>query len=94
MYKQQINEYVTLVQKRKSSEKEKTITNSITNYIPHHGVTNAQNLEKLRVVFDASAKFKNALNKRILLDNLVSVLLKFRKGIYVLFIKLMYVVKT
>ena len=88
MYKQQIDEYITLGHARKLSKNEKTTTTSITshiivpNYIPHRGVTNVNKPGEVRVVFDASAKFRNtSLNEHLLpgldlLNDLVSVLLK------------------
>ena len=67
MYKQQINEHIALGQARKLSEKETATKTSITNYIPHQGVTNVKKPGKVRVVFDASAKFKNtSLNEHVL----------------------------
>ena len=80
MYKQQINEYIALGDARKLSENETAAKTSITNYIPHHRVTNVNKPGKVRVVFDASAKFKSkSLNEHLLpgldlLNNLVSVL--------------------
>ena len=88
IYKQQITEYIALGHARKLSENETATTTSITNYIPHHGVTNVNKPGKARVVFDASGKFKNKLlNEHLLpgldlISNLVSVLLRFRKGKY------------
>ena len=58
--------------------------NNITNYIPDHGVINQHKPDKLRVVFDASIKFKgNSLNDYLLvrpdqLNNLVSTMIRFR----------------
>ena len=57
-----------------------------TIYIPHHGVYNKKNVDKIRVVFDCSATFKgHSLNQRLLqgpdLTNaLVGVLCRFRKN--------------
>lgn len=54
-------------------------------YIPHHGLYHPQKPDKLRVVFDASAKYKgNSLNDHLLsgpdlLNNLNGVLLRFRR---------------
>ena len=62
--------------------------NNITNYIPDHGVINQHKPDKLRVVFDASIKFKgNSLNDYLLvrpdqLNNLVSTMIRFRLGKY------------
>ena len=55
-------------------------------YIPHHGVYNKKNVDKIRVVFDCSATFKgHSLNQHLLqgpdLTNaLVGVLCRFRKN--------------
>ena len=54
-----------------------------TNYIPHHGVKNANKPRKVRVVFDAGAKFQStSLNKNLfkgpdLLNTLIGVLIRF-----------------
>lgn len=54
-------------------------------YIPHHGVYNAQKPDKIRVVFDCSAKFKGfSLNESLLqgpdlMNSLTGVLMRFRK---------------
>ncbi|KAG7511271.1 hypothetical protein JOB18_045843 [Solea senegalensis] len=54
-------------------------------YIPHHGIYHPQKPDKLRVVFDASAKYKgNSLNDHLLsgpdlLNNLNGVLIRFRR---------------
>ena len=65
----------------------KNITD-ITNYIPHHGVIHPKKPGKLRIVFDAASKFSNtSLNSHLLkgpdlLNNLVTVLMRFRQGYY------------
>lgn len=54
-------------------------------YLPHHGVTNVNKPDKLRVVFDCSAKFHDqSLNDQVmqgptLINSLVAVLLRFRQ---------------
>ena len=54
-------------------------------YLPHHGVYHPEKLNKIRVVFDASAKFQGiSLNQALLpgpdlTNNLISVLLRFRR---------------
>ena len=54
-------------------------------YIPHHGVYHPKKPEKIRIVFDCSAVFKNhSLNQHLhqgpdLTNNLVGVLCRFRK---------------
>ena len=56
-----------------------------TNYVPHHGVKNVNKPGKVRVVFDAGAKFQSTpLNKNLfkgpdLLNSLIRVLIRFRK---------------
>ena len=78
--------FVGLALKGLSMEEAKS-NNGITNYIPHHGVLNLHKPGKARVVFSASAKFHNiSLNNNPLpvvdfLNNLISVLLRFREGV-------------
>ncbi|XP_070569421.1 uncharacterized protein [Ptychodera flava] len=54
-------------------------------YIPHHGVYHPKKPEKIRVVFDCSAKFQGVSLNNLLLqgpdltDNLLGVLLRFRQ---------------
>ena len=80
MYKSQINGYITSGQAKLLSPEEKNNTSFITNYIPHHRVLNISKLDRVRVVFDASAKInKTCLNGNLLpgidlLNNLVSVI--------------------
>ena len=70
------------------SPEEKNNTSFIANYIPHHGVLNINKPDRVRVVFDASAKINktclsdNLLRVIDLLNNLVSVITKFRNGKY------------
>ena len=70
---------------RKLSEEESKPT-AVTNYLPHHGVVQPHKPDKIRVVFDATAKCNNtSLNDHLLpgldlLNNLVSVLIRFRRG--------------
>ena len=60
----------------------------VTNYVPHHGVTNIHKPGRVRVVFDASAKYQGtSLNANLLpginvLNNLVNVITKFQTGKY------------
>ncbi|XP_057294522.1 uncharacterized protein LOC130623032 [Hydractinia symbiolongicarpus] len=83
-YRLQVKEYIALGHARKLSDFEKNQTSDITNYIPHHGVVHPNKPGKVRVVFDAAAKYKGiSLNDNLLpgpdlLNNLVSVLLTFR----------------
>ena len=88
MYKSQINGYITSGQTKLLSPEEKNNTGFITNYIPNHRVLNINKPDRVRVVFDASAKInKTYLNGNLLpgidlLNNLVSVITKFRNGKY------------
>ena len=88
MYKSQINDYITSGQAKLLSPEEKNNTSFIANYIPHHGVLNINKPDRVRVVFDASAKINktclsdNLLRVIDLLNNLVSVITKFRNGKY------------
>ena len=88
MYKSQNNDYITSGQAKLLSPEEKNNTSSITNYIPHHGVLNINKPDRARVVFDASGKInKTFLNDNLLpgvdlLNNLVTVITKFRNGKY------------
>ena len=88
MYKSQINDYIRSGQAELLSPEGKNHTNSIANCIPHHGVLNINKPDRVRVVFDPSAKInKTCLNDNLLrdinlLNNLVSVITKFRNGKY------------
>ena len=61
---------------------------SITNYIPHHRVTNVNKPGKLRVVYNEAVEFNNtSLNKNLLkgldlLNNLIGILLHFHRERY------------
>ena len=65
---------------------EKTSTTPIINYIPNHAVLNQHKPDKVRVVYDAAANYKNcSLNDHLLkgpdlLNNLVSIVIRFRLG--------------
>ena len=86
MYITQIKEYLNLGYARKLTNSEKLKLSDITNYIPHHGVIHPHKPGKVRVVFDAAAKYKGtSLNANLLpgidfLNKLTSVLTRFRKG--------------
>ncbi|XP_039902265.1 uncharacterized protein LOC120742861 [Simochromis diagramma] len=84
-------DYVTFMQdiiKRGDAEKvpEAELNNQPAWYIPHHGVYHPQKPNKIRVVFDCSARFQNtSLNEHLLsgpdlTNTLVGVLCRFRKG--------------
>ena len=83
-YKTVMNDYIDKGYAVKFSEEEVTRTSRHTWYLPHHGVINP-NKSKVRVVYDAAARFAGtALNKELLqgplLNNsLVGVLRRFRK---------------
>ncbi|XP_023815989.1 uncharacterized protein LOC111948234 [Oryzias latipes] len=85
------NDYVAFMQDiivRGDAEKvpEDEINNLPAWYIPHHGIYHPQKPNKIRVVFDASAKYQNtSLNEQLLTgpdltNTLVGVLCRFRKG--------------
>ena len=65
---------------------EKTSTTLIINYIPHHVALNQYKPDKVRVVYDAAANYRNcSLNDHLLkgpdlLKNLVSIVIRFRLG--------------
>ena len=65
---------------------EKTSTTNNINYIPHHAVLNQYKLDKVRMVYDAAAKYRNcSLNEHLLkgpdlLNNLASIVIRFRLG--------------
>ena len=79
-----MNDYIDKGYAVKLSEEEAARTSIHPWYLPHHGVINP-NKSKVRVVYDAAAKFEGtALNKELLqgplLNNtLVAVLMRFRK---------------
>ena len=83
-YKTVMNDYIDKGYAVKLSEEEAAGTSSHTWYLPHHGVINP-NKSKVRVVYDAAARFQGTvLNKELLqgplLNNsLVGVLMRFRK---------------
>ena len=87
-YSNAIKEYIDKGCAIKLSEREANKTSNITNYIPHHCVSHPEKPNKVRVVFDAFAKYKNdslnnhLLNRPDLINNLVSILIQFRLGKY------------
>ena len=64
------------------------MTSPITSYVLHHGILNVNKPNKVRVVFDTAAIYhETSLNNNLLpgldlLNNLVSVLCRFRQGEY------------
>ncbi|XP_054868580.1 uncharacterized protein LOC129349422 [Amphiprion ocellaris] len=84
-------DYVAFMQdiiQRSNAEKvpEAELSNQPAWYIPHHGIYHPQKPNKIRVVFDCSARFQNtSLNEHLLsgpdlTNTLVGVLCRFRKG--------------
>ena len=88
MYTATINDDIKQVHAIKVTSHKSERPSSIINYLPHHRVININKPERVRVVFDAGAKFEdtcinnNILKRPDLLNNLLSVLLKFREGLY------------
>ena len=86
IYHSKIKEYLALGHVRKLSDAEARTTSNKTNYIPHHFVLEPNKPGKIRIVFDASSKFNgSSLNDTLLpgpnlLNNLVAVLSRFRRG--------------
>jgi len=88
-YAQKYREYMDmLIEKdyaRKLNSEEAASCGPKTWYLPHHGVINPQKPDKLRVVFDAAAKFQgSSLNDKLvqgpdLANSLLGVLLRFRE---------------
>lgn len=85
---QYVNFMTDIIQKgfaEKVQKDEMTCFNGHSWYIPHHGVFNPQKPNKLRVVFDCSAKYEGqSLNDYLLqgpdlTNTLVGVLCRFRK---------------
>ena len=72
----------------KLSPEEAKHRSPVTNYVPLHGVTNANKPRKVRVEFDAAAQFdKTSLNEKLLkgpdyLNKLIGILLRFRREPY------------
>ena len=87
-YSDAMKEYTDKGYAIKLSEREANKTSNITNYIPHHCALHPKKPNKVRVAFDASAKYKNdTLNNHLLkgpdlINNLVSILIQFRPGKY------------
>ena len=85
-YSNTIKEYLQDGHARKLSSSETNKASPKVNYVPHHFVLNRNKPEKLRIVFDAAAKYENeSLNSHLLagpdlLSNLVTVLSRFRFG--------------
>ena len=88
LYKTQIKEYLELGHAKELTREESRNASAVTSYIPHHGVMNIHKPGRVRVVFDASAKYQGtSLNENLLpridfLNDLVNVITKFRTGEY------------
>ena len=84
-YKNTMKDYINKGHTSKLSLEEIKQTLSHTNYIPQHGVKNVNKPRKVRVVFDAGAKFQStSLNENLFkgpdfLNSLIGVLIRFRK---------------
>ena len=86
MYTETMNDYIKKGYAQQLSESEVKKTSPKTNYVPHHGVTNINKPNKVRVVFDAAAKYsETSLNQNLLkgpdlLSSLIGILMRFREG--------------
>lgn len=85
-YKEQYKAFMKDMIKKGDAEPASPVTGQQTTwYIPHHGVFHPKKPEKLRVVFDCSAKFRGvSLNDTLLtgpdlINSLLGVLCRFRK---------------
>ena len=85
-YRKVVQDYIDRGYARKLSRDEAEMHGDKTNYLPHHGVTNPNKPGKVRVVFDAAAKYDGkSLNQSLLqgpdmTNNLLGVLMRFRQG--------------
>ena len=88
LYNTQIKEYLELGHAKQLTREESRNASVVTNCIPHHGVMNIHKSARVRVVFNASAKYQGtSLNENLspgidFLNNLVNVITKFRTGKY------------
>ena len=84
-YESTIKEYIEKGYARKLPETEQTISINRTWYLPHHGVVHPRKPDKLRVVFDASARYNGvSLNSKLLkgpclVSDIVCILLRYRE---------------
>ena len=78
-HKNSVNDYISKGHTVILSQEEAKHRSPVTNYVPHHGVTNVSKPGKVRVVFDAAAQFdKTCLNEKLLkcpdsLNNLIGI---------------------
>ena len=83
-YTDTIRDYTNKGHATKLTPENAKLTSKITNYIPHHAVFNINKPSKLRVVFDAAAKYcGTSLNENLikgpdLLSSLIGIILRFR----------------
>ena len=86
-YRAAIQECVDKGYARKLSKEESATVSNTTWYLPHHPVTNPNKPGKVRVVFDAAAKFNGMslndqlLQRPILTNDLTGVLIQFREEV-------------
>ena len=84
-YRAAIEDCVAKGYARRLSKEEAAAVSNITWYIPHHAVTNPNKPGKVRVVFDAAAKYNGtSLNDQLLqgpclTNDLIGVLIRFRE---------------
>ena len=80
-----MEEYIRAGFARKLTKDEANRITDKTNYLPHHHVINKNKPEKVRIVFDAAAKFQDtSLNQNLLqgpdyTNSLVGILTRFRQ---------------
>ena len=84
-YRATIDDYVDRGYARKLSQEEANSRSNVTWFLPHHPVLNPNKPDKVRIVFDAAARFQGtSLNSHLLhgpnlANNLVGVILRFRR---------------
>ena len=82
-YKSTVKDYISKGHAVILSPEEAKDRSPVTNYVPHHGVTNVNKPGKVRIVFHAAAQFdKTCLNEKLLrgpdyLNKLIETLLRF-----------------
>ena len=87
-YAETLSNYISKGHARKLTSSEILTTTDKTNYIPHHCVLNPKKPDKLRVVFDAAARYQNlSLNNMLIkgpdfMNNLVSTIIRFRGSLH------------
>ena len=87
-YKAVMDDYIKKGYAVKLSKEEAANVNDKTWYLPHHPVSNPNKPDKIRVVFDAAAKYRgtslndNLLQGPCLINDLTGVLLRFREELF------------